>query len=154
VHVDYLPAQAADWTPDNLQTAYGRLASVSVADISDECIAGLKCQFLGAFELIAACYELGEPPPPFWLNWDPISRPSRKKHSNRLRAHAKGALWLHQQLTGAQSSEVRRQDVLEEAKSSHDLTEALFDQLWHVFAPDNLRKKGRRLGSKNRHPRS
>ena len=69
-HWIILPVQASEWTPNNLQTAYDQLASVSIADISDECIAGLKCQFLGAFELIAVCYELGEPAPPFWLSWD------------------------------------------------------------------------------------
>jgi hypothetical protein len=88
-----LPAQAADWTPNNLQTAYNQLANVSIADISDEGVDGLKCQFLGAFALLAICYELGEPPPPFWLNGDPILRTSRKNNSNYLRAYADGTLW-------------------------------------------------------------
>jgi len=148
-----LPAQAAEWTLNNLETAYHQLASASIPDISDEALDGLKCEYLGAFELIAVCYELGEPPPPFWLHWDPILRTSRKKDSNYLRKHAEGALWLHQRLAGAQPSEVCREDVLEEAKSK-GLTEALFDKLWEVIAPDDLRDPGRRPGSKNRHPRS
>jgi hypothetical protein len=108
---------------------------------------------LGAFELLAVCYELGEPPPPFWSNWDPKLRSSRKKDSNYLRAHAEGALWLHEKLAGAEQSDVRRENVLEEAKK-HGLTEASFDKLWKVIAPGNLRKGGNRAGSKRRRPRS
>ena len=145
-----LPAQAAEWTSNDLLPAYDQLANVRISDISDQALTGLKCQFLGAYELLAVCYDLGEPPPAFWLHWDTTRKTSRPEKGRAFQAHARAALLLHQKLAGAQPLEVRREDVLEEAES-HGLTEASFDKLWKVLAPYNLRKQGRRRGSKNRH---
>jgi hypothetical protein len=145
-----LPAQAVDWKPRDFKAAYRQLANVSMSDISRYAKDGLMCQFLGAYELLAACYELGEPPPVFWEHWDTTRRPSQHKKSEFFQGQAESANWLHQRLLGAKASEVLQQDVRAEAQSDHGLGEEVFSKLWDAIAPDNLKKGGRRLGSKNR----
>ena len=147
-----LPAQAADWKPNDLKIAYSQLANVSISEISPEAETGLKCQFVGAYELLAVCYEQGEPPPPFWLHWDTTRRSSRVKTAKFFLGRAETASWLHQRLLGAKPSDVRREDVLEEARSRFSLGEDQFNKLWRAFAPDQLKEGGRRPGSKKRHP--
>jgi len=144
-----LPAEKADWKPKELRTAYGQLANVSISDISQVAETSLRCQFLGAFELLATCNELGEPPPPFWVHWDSTRRTSRKKFAHYFRKQAHAALWLHHKLTDIQPEEVSRAGIRDEAATDHGLSGASFDKLWKSFAREELRKGGRRRGSKN-----
>jgi hypothetical protein len=95
-----LPAQAADWKRKDLEAAYSQLANISISDISGEAQAGLKCQFLGAYELLAVCYGQGERPPPFWVHWDTTRRSSRVKTAESFQRQAAEANWLHQRLLG------------------------------------------------------
>jgi hypothetical protein len=142
-----LPAETADWKPKELQTAYDQLANVSISDISEEAVTGLKCQFLGAYELLAACHELGEQPPPFWKNWDSTGKISRKDKAHFFREQARAAIWLREKLKDIPQAEVRRASIRSEAATDHGLSGASFDKLWKPFASEELQKGGRRRGS-------
>jgi len=91
----------------------------------------------------------GEPPPPFWVHWDSTRRTSRKKFAHYFRKQAHAALWLHHKLTDIQPEEVSRAGIRDEAATDHGLSGASFDKLWKSFAREELRKGGRRRGSKN-----
>jgi len=144
-----LPAETADWKPKELQTAFDQLANVSISDISQVAETSLRCQFLGAYELLAACYELGVPPPPFWMHWDSTRRPSRKKASELFQRLSASANWLREELQNAAATDERRPDLLRKAKKC-GLDEEQFNKLWAALAPAQLKEGGRRLGSKNR----
>jgi hypothetical protein len=144
-----LPAEEADWKCKELKIAYGQLANASVADINGEAEDGLKCQFLGAYELLAVLYDQGEPPPPFWMHWDANLRLSRRKESKSFQHLSGSANWLSQKLQNATATDVRRPGLLQEAKS-RGLGEEQFNKLWRALAPDQFKKGGRRSGSKNR----
>jgi hypothetical protein len=135
-----LPPQPADWKPNDLRAAYSQLATLSISDISGRAYAGLMCQFLGAHELLAVCYEQGEPPPPFWVHWDTTRRISEGKKTEFFHRQAEKANWLAQRLHHVAASDVVRENVFAEARSDHGLREPLFDKLWKAIAPDQ--KKG------------
>jgi hypothetical protein len=137
-----LPSQPADWKPNDLRVAYSQLATLSISDISGPAYAGLMCQFLGAYELLAVCYDQGEPPPPFWVHWDTTRRISERKKTEFFNRQAEKANWLEQRLHDVAASDVRREDVFAEARSDHGLSEGLFDKLWKAFAPDQLKRGG------------
>jgi hypothetical protein len=136
-----LPAEEVDWKRKELEITYGHLANLSVADISGAAEAGLKCQFLGAYELLAVLYDQGEPPPPFWLHWDSTRRPSRHEESKSFQHLSGSANWLSQELPNAAPTDVRQLDLLQEAKN-RGLGEEQFNKLWRALAPDQLKEGG------------
>jgi hypothetical protein len=60
-----LPDQTDAWTEQHCNVAYKILAHVDQSDIEPVCLAGLMCQFVGSYELLAICHEGRLDPPPF-----------------------------------------------------------------------------------------
>jgi hypothetical protein len=140
-----LPEDPADSTSAQLKKAYAALANVSMAAIELSALAGLMCQFVGAYELLAVCEKLGIEVPPFWHHW----APARKK-TGVLQQLALLANWLHHETLAIGHVKLTKDELFEQATEKFPgLKRNRFNTVWEVMASPEMQKGGRPRGSKN-----
>ena len=134
-----LPEETDNWTDHQREDAYKSLAQVDLGNVNLICSAGLMCQYIGGYELVAICTKLGVAPPPFWRRfW-----PRRKGDAHKL---AQVASWFHSRIEAHER--VTREQLRAEAEK-YSLRSV--DKIWDEFAPNGWKSRGRIKGTKNRH---
>jgi hypothetical protein len=137
-----LPEQTDAWTEQHCNDAYKILAHVDQSDIEPVCLAGLMCQFVGSYELLAICREEGLDPPPFWRSFKPPPKGTNYQRFAQL------ASWFNTKISAGER--VTNPQLIAEAESQFSIVGSAVDAVWS-FAPKEWRKRGRPLGSRNRH---